>query len=283
MNVVNYDGTQVGVLTEDGEGIIDLTDRCDITSTDPVREFIAAGHDPSEYAGKSADVALSDVDLGPPIRRPRKIVAVNSNWPKETRELSWDASGGWEGNFKEDGPFLKSSRSVIGPGDTIEVPFTDRRIDHELELGFVTKAGVKDISREEASDNIFGFTFVNDVTMRGPEVRSYRKSFDTFTAVGPTIATTDSIDDPQNLAIELRKNGEVVQRANTKNMVFACDEILEFISQGATMGAGDIVATGTPLGCSQLEEGDVIEATVEGVGTMTNTVSVADAEFEQLY
>lgn len=285
MRFVRYNSDQLGLLTDDGAGIVDLTDRLDLTSNDPLIEYLTEEYDASEYVGNDADHSLDDVRLEPPIRRPGKVIAAPLNYEKHIEESLADKDIDLDDWFSiEDfGYFLKAPSSVIGPEDTIELPFNDRRVDHEIELAFVVAEDTKDAPAEEAKDRILGYTILLDITVRGEQDRSSRKSYDTFTVVGPAVVTPDEVEDPQNLDMHLTVNGETRQQANTNDMVYACSDIVQYASIGTTLEIGDIVTTGTPEGVGPISDGDVVHAEIESLGELNVTVegqSVAFADVD---
>ncbi|NOR23465.1 MAG: hypothetical protein GQ542_03590 [Desulforhopalus sp.] len=216
---------------------------------------------------------------------PSKIVALGLNYLEHIKESqSVDVQ-----NFTEEIPtepilFPKTPNVLIGPGEPIILPaflgeygFTNCRTDHEAELAIIIKDRVKNLSADTAMNHILGFTCFNDISQRnlqkGDKSGWYRgKSLDTFGPIGPVIVTPEDIGDPQNLKIECRLNGQVVQSSNTRQMIFKIPEILTFISKNFTLEAGDIIITGTPSGVGPLQDGDVIEVEIENIGILTNPV-----------
>lgn len=217
--------------------------------------------------------SLSDVRLRQPVAYPGKILGAPVNYYSHQKEMNESHTA------RGMGFFLKAGNSMIGSGDTIELPYPDRRIDHELELAFVIGKTAKNVKRENAYDYIFGYTGLIDVTLRPNEhtheERCLRKSFDTFTPVGPCIATKEEIADPDDIEMVLKVNGEVRQQINTKEMVCNVAELVEIYSRVTTLEPGDIVATGTPDGVSPIEDGDVVELEIEGIGSFSVNVSLA--------
>jgi 5-carboxymethyl-2-hydroxymuconate isomerase len=187
--------------------------------------------------------------------------------------------------------FTKFTSSLAGPWDDIRFdPALTERVDWEAELAVVVGRTMRDVTAVEALDHVFGYTAANDVSARdlqfadGQWVRG--KSLDSFCPLGPIIVTTDSLTDPQRLALSTRVNGETVQDSSTELMIFGVAELLEFCSRSFTLEPGDVVLTGTPWGCGEwasprrsLHDGDVVEVTVEGIGTLRNRV-VARPRFE---
>lgn len=217
--------------------------------------------------------------------KPSKIVALGLNYLEHIKE-SQSVDGK---NFTDEIPtepilFPKTPNVLIGPGESIVLPafieeygFSTCRTDHEAELAIIIKDRVKDLSPESAMDHIFGFTCFNDISQRnlqkGDKSGWYRgKSLDTFGPIGPVIVPPDAIGDPQNLDIQCRVNGKVVQYSNTRHMIFNIPEIIAFVSKNFTLEPGDIIITGTPSGVGPLKDGDVVEVEIENIGTLSNPV-----------
>ncbi len=279
MRFVCFDQDRLGLLTEDG--IVDVTDRLGIDAEDPLVEYIQGDYDANEYADADPDFRREDVTVESPVKRPVKVVAAPLNYEKHIEEAIADkdiTTDEWF-SIKDKGYFLKAPSSVVGPDHGIELPFDDRRVDHEVELAFVIGEDVKDVSVDEAWDSIFGYTILLDISVRGDQDRSNRKSYDTFTVIGPSVVTPDEIDNPQNLDMRLDLNGEVRQDANTSDMVYTCADVVQYASIGATLEAGDVVTTGTPEGVSELNDGDIVDAEIESVGSMTVDVTQRDVSF----
>ncbi len=154
------------------------------------------------------------------------------------------------------------------------------KVDHEVELAFIIFQTCKNISSRFAYDYIQGYTIFLDITARKMQISDrniklpwYRsKNFDTFGPIGPEIIPCIDIDDPHNLNIQLKVNGTLRQKSNTKHMLFKIPEILEYISKYVTLKRGDIIATGTPSGIGSIIPGDVIEASIEKIGTIIHQV-----------
>lgn len=284
MQFVRYDEDRLGLLTDDTSGVIDLTDRLGIDARDPLVEYIRGDYDASEYADEDPDHDRSDVELNSPVRRPGKVIAAPLNYENHIEEALSDrdiTTDEWF-SIEDKGYFLKAPSSVVGPDHGVELPFSDRRTDHEIELAFVMDDDVKDVTADEAWDHIFGYTILLDISVRGDQDRSNRKSYDTFTVIGPCVATPDEVDDPQDLEMELQLNGETRQQENTRDMVYTCADVVQYASIGATIEAGDVITTGTPEGVSSLSDGDTIDAEIESVGSMTVDVTERDVRFEDV-
>jgi 2-keto-4-pentenoate hydratase/2-oxohepta-3-ene-1,7-dioic acid hydratase in catechol pathway len=284
MRFVRYNENRLGLLTDNGNGIIDLTERLGIESRDPLAEYIRGEYDAEAYTDEAPDYDRSDVDLNAPVRRPGKVIAAPLNYENHIEEALSDrdiTTDEWF-SIEDKGYFLKAPSSVVGPDHGVELPFSDRRTDHEIELAFVMADDVKDIDAEEAWEHIFGYTILLDISIRGDQDRSNRKSYDTFTVIGPCVAIPDEVGAPQDLDMELQLNGETRQDENTSDMVYTCADIVQYASIGTTLEAGDVITTGTPEGVSALSDGDTINAEIENIGSMTVDVSERDIRLEDV-
>ncbi|MBI4263442.1 MAG: fumarylacetoacetate hydrolase family protein [Acidobacteria bacterium] len=180
--------------------------------------------------------------------------------------------------------FTKAPTTVSGPFD--EIPWdrgVTQQVDWEAELGVIIGASGRNIPRARAREHVFGYTAVNDLTARDLQQQHLQwfkgKSLDGFCPMGPLVVTADEFGDPQAKQIALRVNGQVKQLANTKDMIFGVDAIIEVLSRGLTLEPGDVISTGTPEGVGIgrtppefLQDGDVVETEIEGIGTMRNCI-----------
>ncbi len=217
--------------------------------------------------------ASGKVKLNPPIGRPPKIVALGLNYASHASESGRESP-------EEPVIFCKASTSVIGPEDKVIINPAIGRVDPEVEMAVIIGKEAKSVSRENAADYIAGYTILNDISardmqsadfeLRNPWFRS--KSIDTFCPIGPCIVTPDEISPLDELDLELKVNGETRQKSNTKHLIFKVPELIEYISGMITLEPGDIISTGTPEGIAPIEPGDVVEAIVEKIGTLTNYV-----------
>ena len=209
---------------------------------------------------------LAEVRLLAPVA-PSKIVAIGLNYRDHAQERGKAIPA-------EPLLFLKPPSSVIGPGDTIEIPPWAGRVDHEAEMGIVIGRAARDLpDPESARAHVFGAVGVNDVTARELQDKDVQftraKGFDTFCPVGPCIATGL---DYGRLAVFGRVNGEVRQRSSTDQLIFDVGYLVWFVSRVMTLHPGDIISTGTPSGIGPLVPGDRVEIEVEGVGVLGNPV-----------
>ncbi len=181
--------------------------------------------------------------------------------------------------------FVKSPSAVIGDGDTIVVPPHVTQPDYEGELAVVIGRRARDVAVSEALNFVAGVTVGHDVSARDHQYTtgqwSWSKSFDTFCPLGPELVSLDEIDLERGLAIETRVSGEVLQSSSTAELVFGVPALIAWISQGCTLEPGDVILTGTPAGVGAartpprwLADGDVVEITIEGVGTLRNPVRI---------
>jgi 2-keto-4-pentenoate hydratase/2-oxohepta-3-ene-1,7-dioic acid hydratase in catechol pathway len=210
---------------------------------------------------------LVEATLLAPVR-PSKIVCVGRNYREHAAEL---------GNEVPVEPliFFKPPSSLLGTGENIRRPRVSQRVDHEGELGVVmAKTCYKARADEDVHPYILGYTCVNDVTARDLQNKDGQwtraKGFDTFCPVGPLV--TDEIDPWAGVGVETRVNGDVRQQGNTRDFIVSLDVVIRYISQVMTLLPGDLIATGTPKGVGPLVAGDVVEVSVEGVGTLENSV-----------
>ena len=211
-------------------------------------------------------VDLNQVRLLAPVV-PSKIVCIGRNYVEHAAEL---------GHKMPDEPllFLKAPSSVIGDGDTIELPPESQQVDHEGELGVVIRRRARNIANDDDPlSYVLGYTCVNDVTARDLQRKDVQftraKSFDTFCPVGPYLVTDL---DPSDLEVTTRLNGAIKQRARTSTMAFPVPFLIRYISRIMTLNPGDLIATGTPAGVSKLKDSDRVEVEVEGIGVLRNPV-----------
>jgi len=247
----------------------------------------AAGRAFSEvrtFANIGAVHDLVHVHLASPIPRPRKnIMCLGRNYHEHAIE-SYHARG--QERPQGDAPviFTKATTTVNDPYGTIVIdPAVSEQIDWEAELAVIIGKAGKNIPEEDALSYVFGYTVLNDVTARDIQNRFKQffkgKSLDGYCPMGPWIVTADEIPDPQQLSIRLRVNGVLKQEASTADMIYPVKTIIAILSQGMTLEAGDIIATGTPSGVGfartppeYLKAGDVVETEIDGIGLIRNEV-----------
>lgn len=238
-----------------------------IANLDRVMERINA------ISGNAPLAPLKGLKLLSPVANPGKIVCAPVNYQKHLDEVRKDPAL-HQGNaahtaaIQQIGLFLKASSSLVGPGEGVALRKLDRRNDHEVELAFVIGKTASQVSAKDALDYVAGYSIGLDITIRGGEDRSFRKSPDSYAVLGPWLVTKDEIADPGALDLTIAVNGETRQASNTKYMILGVAELIEFASAFYTLCPGDIVLTGTPEGVSPIAPGDRIVARIEKVGTM---------------
>ena len=222
-----------------------------------------------EMAAKADPIAIDSVDLLPPIARPGKLMAAPVNYKAHIDEAQADPGIRHierTTKIKEAGIFLKSNTALIGPSGTIPIRFPDRRNDHEFEFVIVIGKECSRVSQADALDVIAGYTLGLDMTVRGPEDRSVRKSCDGYAVLGPWFVTADEIADPDDVSFHGSVNGVVKQDANTSDQVLNIRELIEYASEYYTLYPGDILYTGSPEGVSEVKAGDELHFVCDQIG-----------------
>jgi 2-keto-4-pentenoate hydratase/2-oxohepta-3-ene-1,7-dioic acid hydratase in catechol pathway len=218
-----------------------------------------------EFQREELEIPLETIRIQAPVR-PEKIICVGRNYADHAREHDAEVP---------EVPllFLKPPSAVIGPDQPIILPPQSNRVEHEAELAVVISHQGRWISTQEAMDYVFGYTIANDVTARDLQWRDGQwtrgKGFDTFCPLGPWIETEF---DAADALITCHVNGEMRQMASTRDMVFSIQKLIAFASSVMTLQPGDILMTGTPAGVGQLNHGDVVEISIEGIGILRNPV-----------
>ncbi|MEC8367302.1 MAG: fumarylacetoacetate hydrolase family protein [Bacteroidota bacterium] len=217
-----------------------------------------------------------NIRIGPPISRPSKIVCVGLNYAKHAAESGMDVPS-------EPVLFFKSSSAITGPFDPIILPKNSSKTDWEVELAVVIGKKASYITKENALKHVAGYVLHNDVSEREFQIERLGqwvkgKSCDSFAPLGPFIATTDEIRNPNKLNLWLKVNGKEMQNSNTSDFIFNVEEVISYISQFMTLLPGDIISTGTPFGVGlglnppkYLKEGDVVELGIDGLGISKQT------------
>ena len=226
-------------------------------------------------------VPLTGVTLLSPVANPGKLIAAPVNYQKHLDEVKGDVqihanNPGHTLTIQSAGLFLKATSSLVGPSEGVAIRMPDRRTDHEVELAVVIGREGSRIPRASALDHVAGYSIGLDITIRGSEDRSFRKSPDGFSVLGPWLVTADEIPDPGALDLEIAVNGEQRQKSNTRYLILGVPELIELASSFYTLYPGDVIYTGTPEGVSPIEPGDGIVATIERIGTMRVAVRAAE-------
>lgn len=218
---------------------------------------------------------LQDVKLLSPLTDPEKIICIGLNYHDHVIESNMQVP-------KVPVLFPKYNNCISGHDDEIVIPREVTQCDYEVELAVIIGKTAKRVTKEEAMDYVFGYTVMNDVSARDIQLNEPQwtrgKAIDGFAPIGPWIVTADEIDNPGVLNISLTLNGQTMQNSNTKELIFDIPYLVSFLSNTITLQPGDIISTGTPPGVGMgrkpqvwLKSGDVVEAAVEGIGTLRNT------------
>lgn len=231
-------------------------------------------------AAEARPIPASQVKFLSPVANPSKIVGAPVNYKKHLEEVAADPELHHQNmahtqEIHKMGLFLKATSSVIGPSQQVLIRHMDRRTDHEVELAVVIGRRADRVPRERALDFVAGYCIGLDITVRGSEERSLRKSLDTYTVLGPWLVTSDELRDPTNLDLSITLNGEPRQRANTRDLILGVAELIEYATSFYSLFPGDVLMTGTPEGVAPIHPGDVMQASVEGIGEMSVRVGTA--------
>jgi len=225
----------------------------------------------------------SSVRLGPPVRRPSKIVCIGLNYKAHAGESQMEAP-------KEPVIFLKATSSLSGPFDPVVIPRNGEKVDWEVEMAVVIGKKASYVESADALEHVAGYLLLNDYSERGFQLERggqwvKGKSADSFAPIGPFLATRDEILDPNSREIWLKVNGEIRQHSNTAQMIFDVRTLVTYVSQFMSLLPGDIIATGTPAGVGfgmkppvYLSAGDVVELGVEGLGESRQQVVSSSQE-----
>lgn len=267
--------SELGVVL-DGERIVSLTRAAPSLARnmiDLIARWSQVEGEVRRIAAEAKDsLALADVHLHAPVRRPGKIMAIGLNYADHIAESNM-------GTPEHQLWFTKAVTSINGPFDPIQIPKVGQAVDYEAELVAVIGTGGRHISKDKAASAVFGYCVGNDVTERAWQHRTPQwalgKSFDTHAPIGPWITTADEVADPHNLGIRGLVNGELRQNSNTGNLVFNIWDQIEHLSKAMTLEAGDLIFTGTPGGVGAgfkpmkfLQPGDRSRIEIDGLGAI---------------
>lgn len=278
MKICRFGDNRLGLVT--GDEVRDITPALDVLPL--LRYPLPHGDalianlprltaDIGRIAGSAPALPLKDCKLLSPIANPGKIVAAPVNYKKHLDEARADPEIHHQNQVAEIqrvGLFLKATSSVVGPSEGIVIRHPDRRTDHEIELAAVIGTTADRVTRDRALSHIAGYCIGLDITVRGPEERSLRKSIDTYSVLGPWFVTADEVGDASTLDLALTVNGEPRQKANTRDLIIGIADLIVFASSFYTLHPGDIILTGTPEGVGPIKAGDVIDASISRVGAM---------------
>jgi len=218
---------------------------------------------------------IAGAKLLSPIANPGKIIGAPVNYKLHLEESRADSGihfGSRVKTIDECGVFLKANSSLVGPSEGVISERNDRRTDHEIELAFVIGKSGRNIPAEHALEYIAGYMIGLDMTIRGPEERSLRKSLDTFSVLGPWLVTADEFGDPSAVDLELTIGGTSRQKANTRDLIYDTQQLIAYTSKIYTLEPGDVFMTGTPEGVAPVQPGDVMHCWIERIGEMDVSV-----------
>jgi 2-keto-4-pentenoate hydratase/2-oxohepta-3-ene-1,7-dioic acid hydratase in catechol pathway len=288
MRLCRFDENRLGVI--EGETVRDVTAALDVL---PQARYPLPKHDPliaslpqvlaraKTMASSAPALSLAERRLLSPVANPGKIVAAPVNYQTHLDEVRADSNlhhntASHTVTIQSAGLFLKANSSLVGAGEGVIIRKPDRRTDHEVELCVVIGKTANHVPKAEALSYVAGYTIGLDITIRGTEDRSFRKSVDTHSVLGPWLVTADEISNPGQLDLQIAVNGEQRQKSNTSRLILGVPELIELASSFYTLYPGDVIFTGTPEGVSPIEAGDEIVATIEKIGTMRVHVRAAE-------
>jgi len=284
MRLCQFDDNRLGLV--EGEMVRDVTSVLDrlpsrrypfpqgddfIAALPSLRDAITAA------ARGGSSKRLSEVRLLSPVGNPSKVMGAPVNYQKHLNEVIADPNLHHQNQahmqaIRQSGLFLKATSSIAGPSQGVVIRHADRRTDEEVELAVVMGRHAQAVPAADALGYVAGYCIGLDITVRGPEERSLRKSVDSYTVLGPYLVTADELPDPSKLDLQITVNGELRQKANTRDLILGVPELIEFASSFYTLLPGDVLLSGTPEGVGPIYPGDVMHATIEGVGEMTVNV-----------
>lgn len=283
MRICRFNDNRVGLVR--GSFVHDVTAAL---AALPTWQYPLPDHDPliaalpalrpafEALADQAPPLALDSVRLLSPVASPRKIIAAPVNYRLHHDEALADDSIHHGTNIlpiDKAGLFLKATSSLIGASDPVVIRFPEARNDHEIELVAIIGTRASAVSADQALSHVAGYSIGLDMTVRGTQERSMRKSCDSYTVLGPWLVTADEIPDPNALEMELQVNGETRQSASTKDLLRDVATLIARASAFYTLMPGDLLFTGTPEGVSPVVAGDVMRARISGIGDMQVLVS----------
>lgn len=275
MKLCRYDGDRTGIVV--GDMLYDVTALAQAESAaahaagvHPLPRILGA-LDRIDPAAAGEPVPLASVRFEASAWSPGKIVGAPVNYAAHVREMAGKdiAFGHNLADIARAGLFLKATSSIAGPADGIALRFPDRRTDHEVELVAVIGKTASSVLVDDALDHVAGYCLGLDITLRGPEDRSFRKSIDSYAVLGPWLTTADEIADPQALRLTLWNGAELRQDAMTADMIFGVAKLIAFASSFYTLEPGDLLYTGTPQGVGPITAGDLLRAECPELGALS--------------
>ena len=285
MKLCRFDNNRLGLV--DGEQVRDVSAVLDslpalrwpvppgdqvIANLDRLRPEI------ENIAAHAPTLDIGAVKLLSPVANPSKIIGAPINYQAHIDEAKADP------DLKQDrviktiadwGLFLKATSSLVGPSEGVALRFLDRRNDHELEFAVVIGKPGTNIAYDDALGYVAGYAMGFDMTLRGPELLSWRKSIESYAVLGPWLVTADEIPDPSDIEFKLTVNGEVRQHASTRSLDYDVAKLIAYASTHYTLHPGDIILTGSPEGVAPVKPGDVMVAEAAAIGRMEIAIRAA--------
>ncbi|MDX3894996.1 fumarylacetoacetate hydrolase family protein [Pusillimonas sp.] len=288
MKICRFDENRLGVVQ--GDSLRDVTAALEVLPTyryplpavDPLIQHLGKVRERIEALLPDAPrKPLSQVSLLSPVANPGKIIAAPVNYLKHLDEARSDAQIHHQNailEIQKIGVFLKATSSLCGVDAGVDIEHPDRRNDHEAELVAVIGKAGRNIRRDDALDHVAGYCIGLDMTTRGPEERSLRKSIDSYSVVGPWMVTSDELADPGELDFSLWVNGELRQKANTRDLIMDIPSLIAYASSFYSLQPGDLLFTGTPEGVGPVVPGDTIAVEMQGIARTEVAVRGAPAK-----
>jgi 2,4-diketo-3-deoxy-L-fuconate hydrolase len=282
MKICRFDETRLGIVT--GDRVADVSAALDAMATerwppppgDPlIRHWPTLAERIAAILPSAEHLPLDAVSLQSPITTPSKIIGIARNRRDLARETV--DIGETSGNQRRDDDpihmFIKANSAIAGPSDGFTPRFPDRRNDPEAELTVIIGTSGTHIPEAAAMQHVFGYCIGLDMTLRGKESPSSRKSLDSYAVLGPWIVTRDDLADPDSVPMHFSINGRTIQRSNTRDLAFNIRQIIAHASTFYTLHPGDAIMVGTPVGFEAVTPGDVMMAAFDGIGAMQVTVN----------
>jgi len=278
MKICRFNGNRIGLV--EGTDVLDVTAALDVIPPQRyplphwdlmIEHLDAVCARAKALRANAPRLALASVRLDAPVANPNKIINAPVNYKAHADEALTDAqlgagAAGKKSMFIGDwGLFLKANSALIGFGEEVKLRCPDRRNDHEIELAVIIGKKCSRATVADAMDYVAAYSIGLDMTVRGQEDRSWRKSMDTYAAMGPWLVTRDEIPDPHNINFSIHVNGELRQKSNTDKLVFDIPKLIEYATTAYTLYPGDIIFTGTPEGVGPVKPGDVMRVDIERI------------------
>ena len=277
MRICRFNDNRFGLV--EGEQVLDVTAALDVI---PAQRYPLPQHDimiehldrvlarAKELRATAPRHPVASVRFLSPVANPTKIVNAPINYQKHIAEAVDPAIAhgrDMKGKHISDwGLFLKANSALIGFGDEIKLRQPTRRNDHEIELAIIIGKRANRVKAADALDYVAGYAIGLDMTIRGPELQCFRKSVDTYAVCGPWMVTKDEIVNPNALDFEIKVNGETRQKANTNDLVYNVNRLIEYATEWYTLHPGDIIFSGTPEGVGPVKPGDTLDCYFQTIG-----------------